>query len=391
MKRVFQLGLFLCVLTWFAAAQDLTVSQMMFEPSIAGMRVEGEQLSPDGKYVVFLWNSQGAEPRDLYLVSTAGGEPKKILSKKDLPEKSVEKEKENKLEYGLIVKDDFVKARENQIGNLAWSPDSQKILFTHKGDLFVLKINEAKPKRITQTQTPEVAARWLDDKRILFQQNGNIFAINIVETELVQISNEANPSQQISIFGVNASKDGQMIAYVVSDGSKQRALFVPSYIDEFTSAPSVRRGWTAQKVLVAKTDGSLEKSIELKFPKPEGENYFSGLHWTADKKSLVINRIDKTTKRRQLFLATDFNSKEPKIFLITEETDEKWIAPLSGIIEPHPNDPNRLFFASERDGWNHLYLATLDEKKFADGKANAEIRQLTQGNWEIELGKMADG
>ena len=37
-----------------AAAQQLTVREIMAEPSIAGMRVEGEKLSPDGSKVVFL-------------------------------------------------------------------------------------------------------------------------------------------------------------------------------------------------------------------------------------------------------------------------------------------------------------------------------------------------
>jgi hypothetical protein len=46
---------------------------------IAGMRVEGEKLSPDGSKVAYLWNAEGKMPRDLYLVSTSGGEPQRLL------------------------------------------------------------------------------------------------------------------------------------------------------------------------------------------------------------------------------------------------------------------------------------------------------------------------
>ncbi len=56
------------------SAQDLTVKEIMKTPSIAGMRVAGEQLSPDGKHVVYLWNAEGKNPRDVYLVSTTGSE-----------------------------------------------------------------------------------------------------------------------------------------------------------------------------------------------------------------------------------------------------------------------------------------------------------------------------
>jgi Tol biopolymer transport system component len=66
-------------------AQTLTVRQIMAEPSIAGQRVSGEKLSPDGKSVIFLWNADGKPRRDLYIVSTAGGTPEKILSSDQLP------------------------------------------------------------------------------------------------------------------------------------------------------------------------------------------------------------------------------------------------------------------------------------------------------------------
>ena len=79
--------------TKFVLAQNLTVKEIMRQPSIAGMRVSGERLSPNGKYVVYLWNAQGKNPRDLYLVSTSGGEAQKLLSPGDLITKKDEKKK----------------------------------------------------------------------------------------------------------------------------------------------------------------------------------------------------------------------------------------------------------------------------------------------------------
>jgi Tol biopolymer transport system component len=124
----------------FAFAQNLTVRQIMAEPSIAGMRAEGEKLSPDGSKVVFLWNAEGKMPRDLYLVSTSGGTPQKILSVSDLPLPSRTPEKENKLDYGLVTRDQFVKDRENQLGNFEWSPDSKRLVFSYGGDLYVFDV-----------------------------------------------------------------------------------------------------------------------------------------------------------------------------------------------------------------------------------------------------------
>ncbi len=383
-------------------AQNLTVKEIMQEPSIAGMRVSGERLSPDGTYVVYLWNAEGKQPLDLYLVPTSGGEARKILSPKDLLPNTPKTEKENKLDYGLIIEDEFVKSRENQIGNLDWSPDSSRILLSQNGDLYVLKIGEKLPRRLTNTRGFEGGASWLDNQRIMFSQSGNLFVIDTEKFSIIQISNESNPQRFISTFGATASKNGEFVAYTVSDGSQQRALFVPNYLDEFVQTPSVRRGWSEQKVLVAKTDGSLEKPFEIKLPKAEGKSYFSGLRWASDNSSLIVNRIDKTTKRRQLFYVYNVGRKDEKTILITEETDEKWIAPLSSIIEPNPKDSSQLFFGSERDGYNHLYLATLEKAK-PEPNPTGEIRtenpsnpgftgkvdveQLTKGNWQVEWAK----
>ncbi len=49
-------------------SQTLSVRDIMREPSIAGMRADGEKLSPDGKTVIFSWNAEGKEPRNLYIV-----------------------------------------------------------------------------------------------------------------------------------------------------------------------------------------------------------------------------------------------------------------------------------------------------------------------------------
>jgi dipeptidyl aminopeptidase/acylaminoacyl peptidase len=396
----------LCVLLFStASAQNLTVSQIMAEPSIAGMRVESEKLSPDGSKVVYLWNAEGKMPRDIYLAETSGSSaPVRLVSPRDLPAPSPSPTPDNKLTYGLTVKDDFVKERENQISGLEWSPNSKKVLFTQNGDIYVLTIGDTKPKRYTKTQSPEVAAKFIDNDRILFQQNGNLFALDTADATLTQLSKEAEPQKFVSVNGATASKDGSLVAYVVSDSSKQKALVVPNYLDEFVQAPTVRRGWSEQKILVVPTDGSRDTPFEIKLPKPEGVGNFRSLDWAEENRSLIIDRNDKDTKRRQLFYIHNVGSKDEQTILITEETDDKWQAPLSAIVEPNPKDPSELFFCSEKDGFNHIYLAKLEKNAVptnttgeisggnptdAGYSSNVKITQLTKGNWQVEWAKWA--
>jgi dipeptidyl aminopeptidase/acylaminoacyl peptidase len=395
-------------------AQNLSVREIMAEPSLAGMRAESERLSPDGKYVLYLWNAEGKEPKDLYLASTISGDSVKLLSPKDLLSPIPTPQAENKLNYGVIVNDDFVTSRRNQIGNLEWSPDSTKIIFSQNGDIYLWNMSgridpqgasqviQYKPQRLTKTQSAEFAARFLDNKRILFSQNGNYFVIDTESFSLVQISKEANPQAFISVSSATPTEDGGLIAYIVSDSSRQRTLFVPNYLDEFVQAPTTRRGFSEQKALVVKSDGSLTNAFEIKLPKPEGAGYIRGLDWAADNSSLVVDRIDKDTKRRQLFYIHDVGSKAEKVILVTEETDEKWVASLSGIVETNPKNNAQILFGSERDGFNHLYLATLERAKpeanptgeirqenptDAGFTGKVDIKQITRGGWQVEWAK----
>jgi dipeptidyl aminopeptidase/acylaminoacyl peptidase len=390
-----------------ATAQNLTVKEIMREPSLAGMRPESEKLSPDGKWVVYAWNADGREPRNLYIVDSDGNNPRILVN----AEKNFEPRAlppESKLNYGLTVRDDFLKAREKNLGGVEFSPDSRRILFLQNTDIYILDLEnkDAKPRRITRTQGTEAGARWLTNEAILYASGGNYFVLNLKETSLTQVTKEANLPAFISVFNVNPTKDGRLIAYVLSDGSKQRALFVPNYLDEFVQTPATRRGFTEQKLFVNLTDGSREKPFEVSLPKPEGAGYIRGLRWAADNSSLVVDRVDQDLKRRQLFYVSDVGSKAEQIILVTEERDEKWIAPLSSLVEPNPENDAQILFGSERDGFNHLYLATL-ERAAKEPNPSGEIRQenpsdagfttkvetkqLTSGNWQVEWAKWTGG
>ncbi|HMJ08324.1 MAG TPA: alpha/beta fold hydrolase, partial [Pyrinomonadaceae bacterium] len=257
-------------------------------------------------------------------------------------------------------------------------------------------------KRLTRTQAAESAPRFIDNDRIIYSLNGNLFVWDLGSNLITQISKEANPQAFISVTNATPNKAGSLVAYVVSDSSKQKALVVPNYLDEFVQASSVRRGWSEQKIFVVTTDGNRDTPFEVKLPKPEGVSNFRRLVWAADNRSLIADRVDKDTKRRQLFYIHNVGAKDEQTILVTEETDDKWQASLSSIVEPNPSDAGELFFGSEKDGFNHLYLAKLETNPLpqttpgvisggnatdAGYSTKVDITQLTKGNWQVEWAK----
>ena len=390
----------LVALVFTVRAQTLNIRAIMAEPSIAGMRAEGEKLSPDGRFLAFFWNAEGRMPRDLYIASTSDGALTKLLSPADLPLNERPQRNDIKLDYGLETRDEFVRSRENQIGNVEWAPDSKRLIFTFGGDIFILTIGDSKPKRLTNTQTPEFGARFLDNERILFSQSGNAYILNTTTAELTQITREANQQNFISVGSVTPNKAGLLIAYTVTDASKQRPLIVPNYLPEFVAANTVRRGWTEQKLMVTSADGRRGSPHEIKLPKPEGVSSFRSVKWAADGRSLLVDMLDRDTKRRRLFYVFNVGGKSEKIITIDDDTDPKWQASLSAIVEPHPSDPLTVLFCSEKDGYNHIYLArltngtedgltpkSLDPDGLSVPSDAVKVTQLTQGKWQVEWAK----
>ncbi|HEX8775760.1 MAG TPA: alpha/beta fold hydrolase [Pyrinomonadaceae bacterium] len=384
-----------------------TVRDIMAEPSIAGMRAEGEKLSPDGRAAAYLWSAAGREPRDLYIVSTEGGEPKLLVRAVDKPQETRpesaatrdEARTGERREERTMQRDAAQQAREQSVSGIEWSPDSKRLLFSKSGDLYIVASDGASaPRRLTSTAAVEGGARWLSDsRRILYQSGGHLFIIDVDQAAIIQLTREGGGSGSSSnnnpqatggaliptgqsVSGVEASEDGTRVAYLVSDTSKQRALVVADYTGEFVTAPTVRRGWTEQRVQISDATGNPERTVVVKLPVPEGVSYIRSIDWTPDNASLVVDRIDRDTKRRQIFLVSAANGAAT---LIDMDVDDKWIAPLSRIVEVSPKG-DQLLVASERDGFNHLYLTSL---KARSGSTATALRQITEGPWEVSWAK----
>lgn len=389
MKKLTKLLIYSCFVLAVAIsanAQSLTIPQIMAEPSIAGQRVSGANISPDGKQLVFYWNPEGHPRRNLYIMPVAGGEPRLLLSPSDLPQLPQRPQRVNPLDYGVAEFDEFDEARRGQLGGVNWSPDSKKLVFTHSGDIYVMTIADRSIKRMTYTQTPEMGARILDDDRIYYTQSGNTFILNTKDQTITQVNRQMGGPQQGGGGGgggfgggfTNVNDQLTRASFTVSDTSKHWTLIVPNFIPEKVTTQTIRRGWAEQKMYAYEL-ANVGMPIEIKFPAQEGVGSFRRSTWSADGKNLIVDRIDRDTKRRQLFFVADAGTRNQKVILVSEHTDDKWQAQKSNIFETHPTNPNVLFFASEEPGYNHLFLATVDPQS---GKV--DVKTLTSGNWQVE-------
>ena len=93
------------------------------------------------------------------------------------------------------------------------------------------------------------------------------------------------------------------------------------------------------------------------------------VNWAPDSKGVVYQRLNRIQNHLDLGLA-DVHSGVARI-LLTEQ-DSYWV----NINDDFRflNKGKQFLWGSERDGFHHLYLYSMDEKR---------VTQLTKGEWEV--------
>lgn len=129
-------------------------------------------------------------------------------------------------------------------------------------------------------------------------------------------------------------------------------------------------GMASHHVTVGVYNPITQKKIFLKTGEP-AEQYLTNISWSPDDKYIfiaVLNRAQNHMKLNQYDASTgDF------IKTLFEEKNDKYVEPLHGMYFLKTN-PGQFIWQSQRDGYNHLYLYSIDGKL---------IKQLTKGNWVV--------
>lgn len=108
------------------------------------------------------------------------------------------------------------------------------------------------------------------------------------------------------------------------------------------------------------------------------DQYLTNIAWSPDDKYLfigVINRAQNHLQMNQFEAASGHFMKT-----VFEEHDDKYIEPENPMLFVK-NNPSEFIWQSNRDGWNHLYLYSLN---------GVLLRQLTKGQWEVTEVKSFD-
>ncbi len=312
----------------------LPLKRIFFKPYISGTRPTDQRISPDGRRVLFRWDSSSQNKYRSWLVGSDGS--------------------------GMRMISDTL------LGEVEWSPDGKTLACTRKGDVFLTDTSFRAYERITRTDTWENSLRWSPDgKYLIFSSDGRLIMVNIAEPGFTEIARPGGKDASLNFIDI--TPDNRKVVFTESNREGLQEFIVPRYTGKDVSTNSFKGGIGRTKFGIAPSDTGATVWIKL----PGDDRFYLGdVSLSPNGARLGIERFSSDRKKRELYVADTDSGKAKLVF---EETDRAWVEGGLSTTRWAP-DGGRIVTTSERDGWNHLYIMAPDGKN---------LRQLTSGAWEV--------
>ena len=367
-------------------AKPLSLERIFDDPSLSGKSPVQLKFSPDGSRVTYLQGKTDDYNRyDLWEYNLEDNTNRVLVDSAELfsgPENLSDEEKARRERQRIFGKG---------ILEYTWSTDGKALLFPLNGDLYYYDLASAKSKKLTNTDAFETDARFSPKGNyVSFIREQNLYALALNSGKEIQLSQDGGgvikngmaefvaQEEMSRMTGYWWSGDETKIAYTrVDESPVKEAIRNEIYADEvklfnqrypFTGTDNVKI-----QLGVVKLNDQHVDWIDLG---KDEDIYIARAKWLKDSKTLSYqwqNRSQQTLELRFY----DSESKKQKVAL-TENSDT-WINLHFDLV--FLKDKKHFVWASERDGFKHLYLY----------RTNGQlVRQITSGDWAVDSLKGID-
>ena len=376
--------------------EKLSIERIYSSPSLNGQTPKSLKFSPDGTRVTYLQGkSDDLNQYDLWEYNLQSKENKLLVDSQALFS-------------GTEVLSDEEKARRERqriygfgIMEYKFSNDGSALLFPLNGDIYYYHLATKSSKRLTNTTEFETDVKFSPKGNyVSFIRGENIFVLNIEsgkEKKLTKDGGSNNIKNGMSEF-VAQEEMNRMTGYWWSPDEKHIAFL---RVDESPVKVVIRNEIYAEKIelieqrypatgtnnvdiKLAVTDIKGKKTRFIKLDKAKGKTskgnkndfYLPRVQWLPDSKNLSYQWQSRDQKTLKLKV---YNLKNRKQKTLLTEQSEQWLNLHHDLV--FLSDNKSFIWASERDGFKHLYHFTKNGKL---------INQLTKGDWVVDAIKHVD-
>ena len=270
-------------------------------------------------------------------------------------------------------------------GGVEFSASGKDVLYSTGGDLFLIHVDTGKWQQLTKTAVAEEDAKLSPDgKMVAFRRESDLYTLEIAsgkETRLTHDGSETLLNGELDwVYPEELelgtaywwSPDSKSIAYLQFDTSREPIVPHEDVLGvrvryEPERYPQVGENNADIHFGVVPAAGGATRWLEIGDTRT---SYLIGrAGWMPDSRSVYVVRMNRVQNRLELF-SIGVESNTPTTLL--READPYWIN-LDGEVR-FLNDGKRFLWTSEKDGYRHIYLHSIDGK---------EWKQLTRGEWEV--------
>lgn len=389
------LGVTSLTLAFTAAAQTsespstktpLTIDRIYSSPSLNGSTPKSLRFSPDGSRVTYLQGKKEDLYRyDLWEYNIANDENRLLVDSKDIFD-------------GVETLSDEEKARRERqriygsgIMEYKFSNDGKALLFPLNGDLYYYNLADKKAKRLTNTESFETDAKFSPRASyVSFIRDQNIFIINIETGKETQLTTTGGGTIKngMSEFVAQEEMD-RMTGYWWSPNEKHIAFL---NVDESPVDIAVRNEIYAEDIKLVEQrypyTGTPNVNIRLATVSlnnqkirfidtgEETDIYLPRVKWLPNSSAIAYQWQSRNQQTLKLNL---YKLKNRRQSTLITETSDHWLNLHNDL--HFLNDSKRFIWASERNGFKHLYLYNIKGEL---------ISQLTDGKWVVDSVKSID-
>jgi len=374
----------------------LTVDEIM-SPDLLCASPTKVRWSPDGSQVYFEWRPPSLKEPATFVVTKEGGTPRELSKEEAENVPPPEAEYTEDRRYALFIEDNNLclvdaaskKRRltrtEDKKTDAHFTKDGKKVYYTMNNNLFVLSLEDSSLTQATNFQPAKPEAAKTESQKWLEAQQKEIF--EAIREKEKQKEKEKKPErkpyylkQSQSIVDMRLSPDEQLVLFSLKEEQQQaKTAIVPSYVTEsgYTEELKPRRkvgDLTDKRTMgIAKQDGEIlwvdhgqgERPVNLSF-----------VAWSGDGKKALLQELSADFKDRW-FLLLDPETGKTKVIDCLH--DDAWVKGGGHDAGWMPDDRS-VWFLSERDGYSHLYVFSID---------GGQPRQLTRGEFEVSAPRLS--
>jgi len=360
-------------------AKDLELDRLFADPALSGTAPKSLSYSPDGSRVTYLkGKNTDANRLDLWQYQIKTGKHSLLVDSDSLfsgPETLSDEEKARRERLRLFA---------SGIVSYSWSKDGQALLFPLNGDLYYYDLASQKSRKLTETAAFETDAQISPKGRFVsFVRDQNIFVLDLTTGKEQQLTRDGKgpvkngmaefvaQEEMARMTGYWWAPDDSKIAFTQFDESQvPEVLRNEIYADEIKLYNQRYPYAGANNVVIKLGVVSIgAKDVNWLDLGAEKDMYLPRVQWTKNPNQLTYQWQSRDQQKLELRLV-DLATKQQQ--LLAAEQSKTWINLHDDL--HFFKDKQRFIWASERDGFKHLYLYQLN---------GTQATQLTSGDWVV--------